>query len=462
MTLIATETRAFDQLRARCAGTVVEPRDETWNEARQAWQLLFDQQPAAVVFPADADDVVEAVRFARDSGLRVAVQGTGHNAPAYGELGDDTLLVRTSTMRGVKIDPATRRARAQAGALWEDVVMPASPMGLAALHGSSPDVGVAGYSLGGGVGWLARKHGLACNSLTAVELVMADGERVRADAAHEPELFWGLRGGGGNFGAVTALEFELYPLESVYAGWLIWPWEQSEQVLPRWAEWVETVPDDVTSVGRILQLPDLPMIPEPIRGRQIVVVEAAYLGDEAGGAELLRPLRELAPEIDTFAAVPPAGLARLHADPEGPTPAVVDHVLIDELPAAAVDALLATAGPDSCSPLVSVEIRHLGGAVGTPAVGAGALSHVDAAFMEIAVGMPMDAESAVTCEQQTAAIAKGLAPWSSGRSYLNLAERPTDTRTAYPADTYQRLQALKTHTDPDGVFRANHEIQPDA
>jgi FAD/FMN-containing dehydrogenase len=361
-------------------------------------------------------------------------------------------------MQEVEIDPAARRARAQAGALWEQAVAPASPMGLAALHGSSPDVGVAGYSLGGGVGWLARKYGLACNSLTAVELVTADSEQVRTDAEHEPELFWALRGGGGNFGAVTALEFALYPVESVHAGWLIWPWEQSERVLHRWAEWVETVPDEVTSVGRILQLPPLPIIPEPIRGRQIVVIEAAYLGDQADAAELLRPLRELAPEIDTFATVSPAGLVRLHADPEGPTPAIVDHALTDKLPAAAVDAFLGTAGPGSGSPLVSAEIRHLGGALGTPAADAGALSHIDAAFMAIAIGMPMDDEAAAACERQAFAVTNALAPWGSGRSYLNLAERPTDTPTAYTTDTYQRLQTLRTAIDPAGVFRANHEI----
>jgi FAD/FMN-containing dehydrogenase len=458
MTILTTETRGVDLLRERCAGKVVVPEDEAWDEARQAWQLRFDQQPAAVVYPTDAGDVAAAVRFAREAGLRVAVQGTGHNAPAYGRLGDDTLLVRTSKMQEVEIDPVARRGRVQAGALWEQAVAPASPMGLAALHGSSPDVGVAGYSLGGGVGWLARKYGLACNSLTAVELVTADGEHMRTDAEHEPELFWALRGGGGNFGAVTALEFALYPVESVYAGWLIWPWEQSERVLHRWAEWVETVPDEVTSVGRILQLPPLPIIPEPIRGRQIMVIEAAYLGDEAGGAELLRPLRELAPEIDTFATVPPAGLVRLHADPEGPTPAVVDHALIDQLPAAAVDAFLETAGPGSGSPLVSAEIRHLGGALGTPGAGAGALSHIDAAFMAIAIGMPMDDAAAADCERQTSAVTNALAPWGSGRSYLNLAERPTDTRTAFTTDTYQRLQTLRTAIDPGGVFRANHEI----
>jgi FAD/FMN-containing dehydrogenase len=222
------------------------------------------------------------------------------------------------------------------------------------------------------------------------------------------------------------------------------------------------VPDEVTSVGRILQLPELEVIPEPIRGRRIVVVEAAYLGDEADGAELLRPLRALAPELDTFAVVPPAGLMRLHADPEGPTPAVVDGALTHALPPAALSAFLAQAGPDSGSPLISAEIRHLGGALGRPHPGGGALSHVDAGYMMVAVGVAEEAEEIERNERQAAAVAAALAPWGSGRSYLNLTERPADTATAYTADAYRRLQAVRARVDPHGLLRANHEIPPQA
>jgi FAD/FMN-containing dehydrogenase len=160
-------------------------------------------------------------------------------------------------MRGVTITPAERRARAEAGVLWDEVVAPASPIGMSMLHGSSPDVGVVGYSLGGGIGWQARKRGPATNSVTAIELVFADGDEVRADLGNEPDLFWALRGGGGNFGVVTAIEFALYPMKSAYAGWLIFPWERSYEVLSRWAEWTLDAREDVTSVGRILQLPPL-------------------------------------------------------------------------------------------------------------------------------------------------------------------------------------------------------------
>src|SRR6266498_987435 len=228
-----------------------------------------------------------------------------------------------------------------------EVTQAAAEHGLAALAGSSPDVGVVGYSLGGGLSWLARKHGLATNSITAVELVTADGRLVRADADNEPELFWAVRGGGGNFGVVTSIDFRLYPIT---------------EVLTAWQEWTETVPDEMTSVGRLLNIPPLPEVPEPLRGRSVVVVEAIYIGDEAEGAELLAPLRALAPEIDTVAIMPASALQTLHMDPEEPVPGIGDGMMLDRLTPEAIAKLVDVVGPDS--PLLSVEVRHLGGELG--------------------------------------------------------------------------------------------------
>ena len=201
-------------LRARVAGDVVTPADEAWDEARQAWNLAVDQRPVAVVLAETADDVVVTIEEARAAGLRVAPQGTGHNAAPLGEL-SGTILLRTSRMRGVEIDPAAQIARVEAGVIWIEVVEAAAEHGLAALAGSSPDVGVVGYTLGGGLSWLARKYGFAANQVTAVELVTADGRFIRADRENEPDLFWAVRGGGGSFGVVTALEFRLFPLTEV-------------------------------------------------------------------------------------------------------------------------------------------------------------------------------------------------------------------------------------------------------
>jgi FAD/FMN-containing dehydrogenase len=338
-------------LRHAVRGSVLAPGDEGWDEARTPWNLAFEQHPALIVVPICSADVQATVRFALANGLRVAPQGTGHGVGTLGDL-SDAILVRMTEMRDVQIDVETRQALVGAGAIWADVVSPAAEHGLAVLHGSSPDVGVAGYTLGGGMGWLARKHGFAANSLTAVELVTADGEFHRVDDTHERDLFFALRGGGGNFGIVTALEYRLFPLETVFAGWLIWPWEESEKVLAAWRDWTETTPDEITSVGRILQLPPLDVIPEPLRGRNIVVVEVAYMGDEESGRELMKPLLELEPEMSTLATMPAAGLVRLHNDPEGRTPGIGDGAIVESLPDEAVRALVEVAGPGSGSPFI--------------------------------------------------------------------------------------------------------------
>lgn len=457
MTTIAPRDARLTGIRGLSADIVL-PGDAGWDPARQAWNLVADQRPAAVALPADAHEVAEVVAFAADAGLQVAPQGTGHNAIPLGDL-SGTILLRTERMRDVRIDAGRRIARVGAGALWEDVVGPAAAAGLATLHGSSPDVGVVGYTLGGGIGWLARRHGLAANAVTAVEVVTADGERVRADADHEPDLFWAIRGGGGNFGVVTALEFRLFPITSAYAGWLIFPWERSEQVLRAWTAWTEDVPDEVTSVGRILQLPPLEVIPEPLRGRNLVVVEAAYAGDEEAGRALMAPLRALAPEMDTFQQMPIAGLVRLHADPEGPTPGIGLHNMLDAFPGEAVSALVDAVGPGSGSVLLSSEVRHLGGALARPAAGAGALSHLDAANVTYFIGLPMAPGQAEVIHEHAARAVAALSPWDRGRAYLNFSEAPTDTATAFDDGPHRRLREARARYDASGVIRANHRIE---
>ena len=444
-------------LRARLRGDLVLPGDESWDEARQAWNLAVDQQPAAVALPETVDDVVAIVDFAREHGLRVAPQGTGHNAGPLGWL-DETILLKTSRMRRVEVDPESRRARVDAGVLWMEVTEAAAEHGLAALAGSSPDVGVVGYSLGGGVSWLSRKHGLAANSVTAIELVTADGRHVRCDAEHEPDLFWALRGGGGNFGVVTSIDFRLYPISEVYAGWLIWPLERAPEVLTAWQRWTETVPDELTSVGRILNIPPLPTIPEPLRGRSVVVVEAIYIGDEADGAELIAPLRELGPELDTIATIPASALQTLHMDPEEPVPGKGDGMLLDSLTPEAIVKLTEIVTAES--PLLSVEVRHVGGELGRTAPGNGVLGRLDAAYMMFAVGIPMTPEMAEGIERDVARLQRALARWDSGRMYLNFAEEPRSGRSLFGEDGYARLRRVKTEVDPDNLFHANHQVEP--
>src|SRR3954447_26760823 len=457
MAVIHESSIELRTLKALSNGAVVSPADSGYDEARAAWNLAADQRPAAVAMPENETDVAFAVAHAREAGLRVSVQGTGHNPMPLGDM-SGSILIRTHRMRQVDIDPSARRARVQAGAIWSDVTVPASAYGLAPLSGSSPDVGVVGYSLGGGIGYLGRKHGIATNSVTAIELVTADGEHVRVDHDHDPDLFWALRGGGGNFGVVTAMEFTLYPVSALYGGWLAWPWEQAHEVISRWVEWTRTTPDEVTSMARIMQLPPFPDIPEIVRGRQIVVVSAAILGSRENGEWLLGPMRDLKPEIDTFAELPLAGLSHLHGDPEHPVPALSDSRIIDDLPPAAVDAFVEKAGPDAGSALLAAELRQLGGALGRDGDGHGALGRVEGDFLAFGVGIAADEQMGAKVEHDAGELIAALAPYGHGRAYSNFAEKPTDAAAFYPDAVYTRLREVRSRVDPDGLMRANHVI----
>jgi hypothetical protein len=421
------------------------------------WNVAVDQRPAAVAYPASAEEVAEIVRAARRAGLRVAAQGTGHNAGPLGAL-DDVVLVRTSGMTSVEVDAASRVARVGAGVLWLDVVEAVAPHGLMALHGSSPDVGVAGYSLGGGMGWYARTLGLQANSLTAVELVTPDGSIVRADAGHEPELFWALRGGGGNFGVVTALEFRLYPIETAYAGWLVWDGSRAREVLTRWASWAVDAPDAVTTSIRVLNVPPIEEMPPPFRGRTIVVVDGAVLGSDEDAAAILAPLRALQPEMDTFERAPAASLVRMHMDPEGPTPGVSGSLVLGSLPEEAVDAMLAVTGPGSGSTLLLSELRQLGGALARPHEGGGALDRLEGRFLWFGAAIAATPEIGAQGHADAVRAVEALQPWANGRQYLNFAEEAVEVSTGFAPDTFARLQRVRAAVDPEGLMVANHQV----
>jgi FAD binding domain len=447
-----------EALRAGLDGAVYGPADAGWDHARQAWNLAVDQRPAAVAFPVTDADVVAAIAFARDQGLRIAPQGTGHGAAALAHDLEDAILLSTARMRGVRIDARARRARVRAGALWGDVSLPASAYGLAPLAGSSADVGVVGYTLGGGLSWLGRKHGLACNSVTALEVATAERGIVRVDAEREPDLFWALRGGGGSFGVVTALELELYRAEDLYAGAMLWPWERAGEIFDAWREWTAAVPDEVTSLCRLLQAPNLPDVPAPLRGRQFVVFEAAILGHEADRRELVEPLRSLAPEIDMFAVMPPAGLLEIHGDPKHPVPAMGNGRLLSGVTPTTLGAFLEAAGPGSGSPFVSVELRHLGGALGRREDGHGALGALDADVSLFAVGVVTGAEAAMAIDSALAELLDATAAWDAGTGYFNFVETPDHPSRFYDAETHRRLKAIRAAHDPDRVFVSNHPV----
>jgi FAD/FMN-containing dehydrogenase len=367
---------------------IIEPGDANWNAARRAFDLAVDQRPALIAVPADEAGVVNAVRRARDLGLRVVAQCGGRDAARLGPL-DDALLLRTTALAGVEFDVRAHRARVRAGSRWADVANPASFLGLAPAAGFARSASVVGTVLGDGMGWLARRHGLAAASVTAVELVTADGELVRGDTD--------LLGTGG---VITAVELELHPADDLYAGALFFPFDRAAEVLHAWRAWTDTAPREITSVGRLMRFPDGPDVADMVRGRSLVVIEGALLGTDADGGELLRPLRALGPEIDTFTVVPPSALGHLHMEPEEPVARLADDGVVGAFTAEAIDDLLAVVGPGADFPLTTVELRHASGALDT----------LERGFFTHAAGTPVDTASAAAIEAQLAFVAAALAP----------------------------------------------------
>jgi FAD/FMN-containing dehydrogenase len=449
----------LDALRSSVSGRVLGPSDPGWDEARVAWHLEVDQRPAAIVEARSGDDVSATVRAAVAAGLRVAPQATGHNAGPLAPNLPGAVLVRTGALRDVEVDADRRRARIGSGALSEHLASAAQGVGLSALSGSSPNVGVVGYALGGGLSLpFARAHGLQSSGIAAALVVTASGDLAMVDDERDPDLAWALRGGGGNVGVVVSLELELHPVRETHAGWLAWDWEASASVLERWVDWSEGAPEAVTTSFRILQLPPLEDLPEPVRGRRLAMIDGAVLGGRKETDAILRPLRELRPEIDTFAPATPVDLLRLHLDPEPAVPIVTDHRILAAVPADAQAAVLELAGPGSGSPLLVVELRQLGGALARPPARPAALETLDGAAAFLAIAVAPDAEAAEAARARANLLAGSLASWSTGRTYLNLTEEPADPATLFSPESYRRLREVRARADPGGVFLANHAV----
>jgi FAD/FMN-containing dehydrogenase len=416
---------AARRLRRTLVGELHVPGDGGYDVARAPLHATIDPWPAMVVEAAGASDVRAAVVAAREHDLPLAVQATGHgtHVPA-----DGALLVRTTDMAAVLVDPDRRVARVGPGAVWGAVAAAAAPFGLAPLSGSSPDVGVAGYTLGGGVGWLARKHGFAADSLLRAEVVTADGSIVTASADEHADLFWALRGGGGSFGVVTALELRLHPVAEVYAGTAYFAIERAAETLALYREWIAAAPDALSTAVLLTRLPD---------GRRALAIRAMHAGEADEARRLLAPLFAAAgpPLADgmrpmRFADAAMGGTAPKHVE------------LLADLPDAVIDTLVAVDAPVS-----TVEVRHWGGAMARPAADAGPVGHR---------GVPLS----VILDAHVPEVAAALAPHATGGSFLNFLADPARTETAYTAANYQGLREVKAAYDPDDLFRIGHHIAP--
>jgi len=443
----------------RIDGRVATPGDADWDQARLAWNLAVDQRPEAVVFAESAADVAATVSFAAANGLRVAAQGTGHGAGPLPPL-EGTILLKTERMRGIAIDPEERTARVEAGVLSLELAEAAGEHGLASLPGSSPDVGVVGYTLGGGLSWLGRQYGFACNSVVGIDVVTAAGERRSVTAADDPDLFWALRGGGGGYAIVTSLHLSLLPIAEVYGGILIFPAELGAGAFRAYRDWAVTAPEEVTSVARLLRPPPIPDVPEPLRGVPLITIDACFTGDRATGDELIAPLRAIGePIMDTFGPMPAAGLCRIHMDPEQPVPGLTGQTPIAELTDEAIEAFVANGpGPETGSTLLLAELRHLGGALARRGEGAGALDKLDFPFVMEAVGALMAPDAGETVPRDLARLDRALAPFRAAGGYFNFIDSPCDVDAILPAETCSRLTAVKRAWDPDGTIVANHAV----
>lgn len=454
-----TATPAAQELRSRCGEHVHLPGSPAYDEHRMPWNVAVEQRPAAVAVPTTVAQLELVVRTAAELGLRVSAQRTGHGAAPLAAHGlVDTVLLRTGALDGVHVDPLRRTARVQAGARWADVMAAAAPHGLTALHGSAPHVGVVGYTLGGGLGWYARCHGLAAHGLRSAELVTPAGELVTADAAGDPELLWALRGGGGNFGVVTTIEIQLHDVGQPYAGMMLWDIADAPEVLRAWARWCETAPESVTTSFRIMRFPQMPQLPPFLDGRAVVVLDGAVVGTEEEARPLLQPLRALAPEMDTFATVDPLDVTTIHMDPVDPTPAVGAGTTLRELSPETIEAYLAAVGPGVETPVFIAELRQAGGALSRPVDAA--LSHVEGSHVGMFLAIAPTPELHMVGGRATQEVADVLAPWSTGRAFLNLTDRPVDPSRAFTAESWTRLLAVRGRLDPHGTLVAGHRITP--
>jgi FAD/FMN-containing dehydrogenase len=438
-------------------GPVLVPGDTGYDDEVSGFNLSAQHTPAVAVGVVDTEDVVSTVRWARAHGLKVAVQATGHGASVSFT---DGLLVSTRRMQSLHIAPEQQLARIGAGVKWRSVIDAASPNGLAPLNGSSSDVGAVGYTLGGGLPVLGRTFGWASDHVRELEVVTAEGRLVTVSESENPDLFWAYRGGKPNLGIVTSMTVELLPVSRIYGGSIFWDGQHSASLLQAYRTWTATLPESITTALKLLRLPPLPDVPEPLRGRLTVQLVVAHVGDRAEGEMLLEPMRSVAPSLlDSVRELPYTEVDSVHSDPEHPIPVKESGLLMDDFTPDAVEALVRLAGPEARTPLVMVEIRHLGGALRGPST-SDAVGARSAAYSLFFLGVLMPPVAEMVPQALAGAVAT-MAPHSNGRSFVNMHGTPSSARNRalpWPEETYRRLLRLKHQVDPEDTFRFAHSL----
>lgn len=443
-------------------GRLIQSGDKEYEDLRKVWNGMIDKRPALIVQCVHEDDVVRAVNFARDNELLVAVRGGGHNVAGFSTC-DGGIVIDLSGMKSITVDGAARTARAQAGMTWGEFDQATQAHGLATTGGLVSTTGIAGFTLGGGIGWLMRKYGLTIDNLLEVEMVTADGGRVTANAENNPDLFWGVRGGGGNFGIVTAFTYRLHPVgPTVLGGPLFFPAAKARELLRFYNDWVRTLPDELTTMCAFLTAPAAPFIPQPLQGTPMFAVVMCYAGPPEQGEAVIKPLRDFAPAVDLVGAMPYTVLQGL-LDATAPKGILAywKAEYLRELDDQLIDLLIEQAGKMGV-PWAQVHIHHVGGAVNRVPAEATALGHRDAPFILNILGMWMDANET---ERQIAwgrEFYQAVQPFATGEPYLNFMgdEGTGRIKAAYGEDKYARLAELKRKYDPHNIFRHNQNIKP--
>ncbi|WP_409328983.1 FAD-binding oxidoreductase [Trujillonella humicola] len=451
----ATTGAAYDELATRLTGAVHLPGDPGYDALVTPWNLAVPMRPAAVVEARTAADVVAAVRFAGEHGLTAGVQATGHGAESALA---GHLLIATRGLDEVTVHPEGW-ARVGAGVKWSGLVAAAAPHGLAALNGSTTDVGIVGYTTGGGVGPLARTFGLAADRVRAFDVVTGDAKFRRVTPTSYPDLFAALRGGKGAAGIVTAVEFDLIRLPEFYGGAVYFDGADAAAVVDHWRGWADALPEEGTTSFVIFQLPPLPDVPPPLAGRMTLGVRLTWTGDPAEGKRLLDEIRALAPVIlDDAMLRPYAEIDHVHADPVDPMPVTDPAILLSAFPAEAAERLFAVAGPGSGSPQDLVEVRHLGGAYAREPRYPDSFDHRDARFSVLAVGIASDADAAAAALAHADRLFAELADWATGGVWPNfgLPHDAASARRCYTPETLARLAEVTRTYDPRGVLQAGH------
>jgi hypothetical protein len=450
---VVDSDHSFDALRDELTGSLHTPDEPEYDALVSPWNLAVPMRPAAVVAVRTAEDVAAAVRFAGANGLTAGVQATGHGAER--SLAGH-LLVLTRGLDEVTVHPEGW-ARVGAGVKWSTLVAAAAPYGLAGVNGSTTDVGIVGYTTGGGVGPLARTHGLNADKVRAFEVVTGDGVFRRVTPTEYPDLFFALRGGKGAAGIVTAIEFDLIHLPTFYGGAIYFDGADAAAVVDRWRGWADDLPELGTTSFVLFQLPQLAEIPPPLAGRMTLGVRFVWTGDPAEGARLLDRIRAVAPVIlDDAALRPYTEIDHVHADPVDPMPVTDPAILLNGFPAEAAERLFAVAGHGSGSPQVMVEVRHLGGAYARPGAHPNAFSHRNAKFSLLTVGIAADEASAAAALAHSAQLFAALADWDTGGVWPNfgIPHDALSARRSYDQETLARLREIVDTYDPQGVLQA--------